>query len=155
MTCACIVVLAGMEQLDEAAVLFDQYRSFYGQAPDLEGARAYVQERLSHGDSVIYLAVNETAGGRREAAGFLQLYPSFSSISMKRTWILNDLFVVEGWRRRGVAQLLLDQARTHALATGAKGLELSTAVANQDARRLYERNGYVRDEAFLHYSLTL
>jgi len=25
--------------------------------------------------------------------GFAQLYPSFSSVSMKRLWILNDLFV--------------------------------------------------------------
>jgi len=146
---------AEMRHLEEAAALFNEYRMFYGQAPDPGGARAYVQERLAHGDSVIFLAMKEENGVPAEAAGFLQLYPTFSSIAMQRSWILNDLFVRESWRRRGVAQLLLDKARLHALATGAKGLELSTAVTNLNAQRLYERNGYVRDEAFHHYSLTL
>ena len=60
--------------------------------------------------------------------GFTQLYPSFSSISMRRIWILNDLFVAEDRRGRGAAQRLLDAAKAYAVETNAKGLALSTAV---------------------------
>lgn len=76
------------------APLFDAYRQFYGQTPDLEGARQFLFERLQGGESVIF-AVMEG----ENALGFTQLYPSFSSVSMKPIWILNDLFVVEKARR--------------------------------------------------------
>ena len=89
------------------------------------------------------------------AVGFTQLYPSFSSISMKRSWILNDLYVVEDYRRRGVAQLLLESAKGYAKQVKSKGLGLSTANNNLNAQRIYERNGYKQDEEFIHYYLTL
>ena len=41
------IIEAGVEQLDEAVELFDQYRQFYGQAHDIEGARAFLMARLS------------------------------------------------------------------------------------------------------------
>ena len=77
---------ATLEHLGEVAPLFDLYRQFYEQPPDLEGAREFVRERLERGESVIFLA---RAGER--PAGFTQLYPSFSSVSMRRLWNLKDL----------------------------------------------------------------
>jgi GNAT superfamily N-acetyltransferase len=56
-------------------------------------------------DSTIFLA--EENGNM---IGFTQLYPSFSSVSMKRIWILNDLFVAEVYRKQGVAKQLMDTA---------------------------------------------
>ncbi|MEK0315919.1 GNAT family N-acetyltransferase [Cohnella sp. 56] len=132
--------------------LFDAYRSFYGQPSDEAGARSYLTARLGQLESVILLAQHE---GAANAAGFVQLYPSFSSISMKRLWILNDLFVHTLYRKGGVASRLLEAAKRHAVATGAKGLTLSTALDNVGAQRLYERAGYERDEAFCYYDLTL
>ena len=38
--------------------------------------------------------------------GFVQLYPTFTSIGAKRAWVLNDLFVVPEARRRGVRRLV-------------------------------------------------
>jgi hypothetical protein len=43
----------------------------------------------------------------KSAVGFMQLYPSFSSVSMQPIWIVNDLFVVEEARRRGVEAIVL------------------------------------------------
>jgi GNAT superfamily N-acetyltransferase len=139
-----------LEQVELVAGLFDAYRQFYGQSPDLGGARRFLAERLGRGESVIYAVVE---GGR--ALGFTQLYPSFSSVSMRPIWILNDLFVAEDARRRGVGAWLLRAARDHARKTGAVRLALSTAVTNTTAQALYERDGWRRDTAFLHYEHVL
>lgn len=138
------------EQAELVAPLFDAYRQFYGQPPDIDGARQFLAERLGRGESVI-LAVVE--GGR--ALGFTQLYPSFSSVSMKPIWILNDLYVAEDARRKGVGARLLRAAREHAVKSGAARLVLSTAVTNTTAQALYERDGWRRDDGFFHYEYDL
>jgi len=89
------------------------------------------------------------------ALGFTQLYPSFSSVSLKPIWILNDLFVVEKARRRGIGAQLLMAARDHAIQTGAVRLVLSTAVQNTTAQALYERQGWQKDIAFFQYEFEL
>ena len=136
--------------LPALAPLFEAYRRFYEQAPDLEKSRSFLQERLAHGDSVIFLA--EENGG---ALGFTQLYPLFSSTACRRLWLLNDLFTVESARGKGVGRSLMSAARDHAIQTGASAIELSTAHTNRTAQRLYESLGYVRDEVFRVYSLKL
>jgi GNAT superfamily N-acetyltransferase len=98
---------------------------------------------------VIFIAY----AGPREPVGFMQLYPSFSSVSLKRLWILNDLFVRSSARRGGVGRALLERARQHALETGAKGLILNTAVTNTPAQTLYETCGWEREDEFLQYNL--
>ena len=145
------IVRAASEDLDDLVPLFDGYRQFYGQRSDVAAARAFLNERIERGESVIYLAYT----GPREAAGFTQLYPSFSSVSLKQLWILNDLFVRSDIRRGGVGRALLERARQHAAETGAKGLVLSTAITNKAAQTLYESCGWQRDDEFMHYELFL
>lgn len=78
-------------------------------------------------------------------AGFVQLYPMFSSVRTARTWILNDLFVDPGARRQGVARTLLDAAADFARADGADGICLETTVDNAAARALYRDAGWNED----------
>ncbi len=144
------IMRATPEHLDLAVPLFDGYRRFYGQTGDLEGARVFLRERLTRKESVLFLAVEEDVG-----FGFTQLYPSFSSVSMQRLWILNDLFVVPEARGRGVAAALLEEARQLAVRTRAAGLKLRTATDNHAAQRLYEKLGWERDDAFHNYSLSV
>lgn len=141
---------ATMDDLEEVVILFDQYRIFYGQESDMDNARIFITDKIRYKESVLMLA-KETGEG--ELVGFMQMYPSFSSVSMKKLWILNDLFVIDKYRRKGVAQSLLDEAANYARKTNAKGLELSTAINNDVAQRLYERNGYEKDEVYVHYEL--
>jgi GNAT superfamily N-acetyltransferase len=131
------------ERLELIAPLFDAYRQFFGRASDLDGARRFLDKRLSRGESVIFAVVE----GER-ALGFTQLYPSFSSVSMRPIWILNDLYVAEDARRRGVGARLLSAARDYALRTGTARLVLATAVTNTKAQELYERDGWRRDTTF-------
>ena len=145
---------ATMSDLDDAAPLFDAYRQFYGQRSDVAAARVFLDERLRRDESVIFLAVADDGPGA-EALGFTQLYPSYSSVSLKRLWVLNDLFVGPSVRRGGVGRRLLERAREWAIETEAKGLVLATAVDNSKARALYESCGWQPDDDFKHYHLFL
>lgn len=142
------VFQARFEHLEEVSKLFDQYRISYKSSSDFEAATKFLQERFQNGDSIIFVASND---GR--IVGFTQLYPSFSSVSMKRVWILNDLFVDENCRRNGVAKLLISSAENFARETGAVRIILATQVSNVAAQALYESRGYVKDEEFYHYAL--
>ena len=138
--------------LDLLLPLFEGYRAFYDCAPDPGAVREFLSARLSRGDSVIFLA---TAGDTGAAAGFVQLYPVFSSLRMRRAWILNDLFVAQAHRKQQVARRLMEAARAMAADTGAAAVALETAPDNTPARRLYESLGYKQEQSFITYVLDL
>jgi GNAT superfamily N-acetyltransferase len=138
---------ASVDDVDAVAVLFDGYRRFYEQAPDLEGARRFLQARLTSGDSVMFVAE-----GDKQLLGFTQLYPSFSSASMTRVWILNDLFVDPRHRRSGLGRALMTAAEDFARDDNSKGLVLATQKTNGPAKTLYEARDWKLDVAFDHYS---
>ncbi len=140
-------VLADLEVLTS---LLDDYRRFYGRASDKEAARAFLQARFEHGQSVVFLAHDDAT-----PVGFTQLYPSFSSASLARVFILNDLFVVPTHRRVGVGTLLLGAAAGYARAMGAVRLSLNTDVGNTTAQALYEAKGWKRDQEYFAYHLAL
>lgn len=144
------IILARLEHLDAVSKLFDRYRVFYKQSSDLEAARKFIQERFQQSDSTIFLASDNG-----QIVGFTQLYPSFSSVSMRRIWILNDLFVEESYRQRGVAKSLMGAAEEFARETGAIRIILSTQISNIAGQALYESRGYSKDEEFYHYALRL
>ena len=135
------IVTATLDSLDELAPLFDAYRGFYARPSDLDAARAYLRQRILLGESVVYLA--RTQDG---ALGFTQLYPTFSSLSLKRLWVLSDLFVIPEARGRRVGEALLNAAIGLARATDAAGLVLETAHDNVSGQRLYERVGFTRTD---------
>lgn len=134
----------------EARELFHAYRLFYSQEASRADSDAYLDERLRRGDSAIFLA---REGGR--AVGFLQIYPTFSSVSCRLGWILNDLYVRAESRERGVGRELIRFAAEHAARTGRGFIELATQKANGPANALYLSAGYSADEEFIHYHLDL
>jgi len=134
---------ASLADLDDLAALFDEYRQFYGRESDLKAARTFLQARFNHGESTLFIAHDLAS-----PVGFAQLYPSFSSVSMARTFIVNDLYVRPKLRRKGVASSLLSAAESYGNALGAVRLTLSTAVTNEQAQALYLAAGWKRDEQF-------
>jgi ribosomal protein S18 acetylase RimI-like enzyme len=137
---------ATISELEPLTELFDLYRLFYKQESDLEGAKQFLKERISKDDSVAFIAFEG-----EQPLGFVQLYPSFSSVSMKSSWILNDLYVKKETRGRGVGEKLLKTAIQFANETGAKGLFLETARDNDNAQRLYEKIGFKKEENYFYY----
>jgi GNAT superfamily N-acetyltransferase len=142
---------AGMEDLPVLAALFDGYRVFYGQSSDPARASAFLRERLECGDSHLLLALDAQGA----ALGFVQLYPSFTSVGTAPIEILNDLFVVPEARGRGVARALLRRAGDDARSRGAVKLVLSTALDNAPAQSLYASEGWVRDTGFVEFARRL
>ena len=139
---------ATIADLDGLASVFNNYRMFYRQDSDIEGAKVFLRNRMERKESVIFVAVEDD-----EYIGFTQLYPSFSSISMKELWILNDLFV-QTLSAEQEQEKLLEAAKEFALENGAKGVKLQTEIDNLSAQRLYAENGYLRDNRYFHYELT-
>ncbi|MEI8609581.1 GNAT family N-acetyltransferase [Enterovibrio sp. Hal110] len=143
------IIQATTRDIPAIANLFNQYRVFYGKPDDIELATRFIQERLSNNESVVFLARNE----RDDAVGFTQLYPTFSSVSAQRSWVLNDVFVLDTERGKGMGKALLNAAKALAIETGANGLALETAPDNIGAQKLYESLGYVKDTTYFHYFL--
>ena len=142
---------AAIFDLELIVSLYDAYRQFYRRPSDPALARRFLLERFQHNESIIFLAVTEDGA----AVGFTQLFPSFSSVSAARIFILNDLFVSPEARRKRVGSLLLDAAARFGRSVGAVRLTLSTEVANETAQALYECEGWVRQTAFYSYDLAL
>ncbi|PJZ50743.1 GNAT family N-acetyltransferase [Leptospira saintgironsiae] len=138
--------IASRSDLEELSELFDLYRKFYGFPSNLTGAKKFLEDRLLHKDSVLIVA---EGGG--SLLGFAQLYPIFSSLSMKRDYILNDLYIRETERRKGTAKKILKEAANHIIEHGGKGMGLETHPDNRHARHLYERFGFKLNEEYLHY----
>ncbi len=140
-------VLADIEALIQ---LFDGYRQFYGRQSDVPAVREFLLARFNHGESILFIAHEGNI-----PVGFTQLYPSFSSVSLARVFVLNDLFVHEQARRKGVASKLLAAATEFSKSLGAVRISLSTATTNQHAQALYQSAGWKRDEQFYVYHFAI
>jgi ribosomal protein S18 acetylase RimI-like enzyme len=143
------IARAELRHIAEIAPLFDAYRRFYGQVDDPR-ARSFLEERVAREESVVFIARLQGA-----AIGFCQLYPCFASVSLTRMFVLYDLFVAPQARRCGAAAALVRGAVDYAAGQGAGQLMLQTAVTNLPAQRLYEREGWVRDNHFYVYEYQL
>jgi GNAT superfamily N-acetyltransferase len=143
------IIKAKVEDVPDLATLFDQYRVFYRKDSDIAGAVSFLTDRLTREESVIFLC--EVDGKK---AGFVQLYPLFSSTRMQRLWLLNDLFVAPDFRGQGVSKALIDASRNYAIKTGACGLSLETEKTNTIANQLYLSTNWELDEDHNYYFLT-
>lgn len=140
---------AELRHLDEIAPLFDAYRRFYNRTDDPR-ARSFLEERVARQESVVFFARLQGP-----AIGFCQLYPCFASVSLTRMFVLYDLFVAPQARRCGAAAALLRAGVDYAAKQGAGQLMLQTGVTNLSAQRLYEREGWIRDNDFYVYEYQL
>lgn len=140
--------LATLADLDVTAPLFDAYRQFYEQQPDLDLARSFLQDRLRNHESVLLLA----SDAAQQVVGFCQLYPTFCSVEAKPIYSLYDLFVTPAARRSGAGKTLLRAAEKLAIEHGKSRMDLTTAKANKPAQAAYESLGWIRDEIFFAYS---
>ena len=142
--------IATASDLPAVASLFDGYRQFYEQAPDLALATAFIHDRITRNESVILVAQE-----RGVIVGFCQLYPSFCSVEAKPIYTLYDLFVAPAARKLGAGRALLLAAEQHAVHNGFARMDLTTAKTNMPAQALYESLGWHRDEVFYAYSKTV
>lgn len=137
--------VSNTDDIEQLAILFDEYRQFYAQQSDIGKAKSFLYERIQKNESVIFVAESNN-----KLVGFIQMYPTFSSVSMKGDIIMNDLYVFPEYRRRGLGKALLEAAKTFCTDNNYKGLWVETAIDNP-ARNLYEKLGWEKDVSFVHY----
>ena len=133
-----IIRKATIHDLDKLSELFDLYRQFYNQESNIVEAKRFLNERIVNDESVIYIAMEEN----ENLSAFVQLYPFFTSVGMKRCWLLNDLYVKVEFRNRGLAKKLIEQCKLLARETNANGLLLETSINNEEGNKLYPSIGF-------------
>jgi GNAT superfamily N-acetyltransferase len=131
--------------------LFDAYRIFYRQPSDPALARDYLAKRLGAGEYVGFLA-RDAAG---KAIGFALMSQTFSSVGLKRIWLLNDIFVDPQVRKSGAGAALMKAVEDFARTTGAGRLDLFTARTNATAQSVYKRAGWTEDADYLRFQKRL
>ena len=142
---------ATIEDLNQLAALFDAYRQFYAQMPDITLAKTFIAERINRQESVTLVAENES----QQLIGFCQIYPSFCSVAAAKIGVLYDLFVDASTRKSGAGRALMLAAHEYAAKNGMARLDLTTAKNNVEAQSLYESLGWLRDDLFYTYNLDI
>ncbi len=146
-----------LDDIELVVRLFDSYRVFYQKDSDVTGTRKFLTERLSNNESVIFAALLNKEG-KSVPIGFTQLYTTFSSGRMSKNWILNDLFVDAGYRKKGIGKQLIAAAINFAREDDATFVKLETAHDNKTAQSVYEGIGFKQydpHDGFLTYKIDL
>ena len=131
--------------------LIAAYQRFYEvEAVDGERNRAFFRRFLAPSEDGMLLGAR--SGG--EFVGYACLYWHFTSLLAAETVLMNDLFVVEAARGRGVGRALIGAGAAVARERGAAYLEWATAPDNLVAQRLYDSTGAARSE-WVEYELLL
>jgi GNAT superfamily N-acetyltransferase len=139
------IIPAKEEHIPILIPLMDEYRIFYRQSSDETEVKKFLEARIKNKESIIFIAYFDD-----NPAGFVQLYTSFSTVSLKPVFILNDLYVYTKFRKKGVGEILLKSAKEYCRLQGYKGLALETEIDNP-AQKLYERLGWEKDSGCFHY----
>lgn len=135
------IKIGTINDLENIVAIIKQYRHFYGvEEQNIEDIKRFEEDRIKNNQSKIFLAMKGDV-----AIGFIQLYPSYSTVSLKPQWILNDLYVAEGERHKGVAKSLMNAVMEH-FKTSAKGFILVTDKTNSTAKSFYESCGWETGE---------
>ena len=141
-----IVRRATLEDLNQLAVLFDEYRQFYGASSNLKQSYNFLKQRFENKESVIFIHVKDDV-----FTGFVLLYLGFSSVACSNYYILDDVYVTPIYRRQGSARQLIDTAILFARHESELRISLETQKTNVESQRLYESMGFIQDDAFLTY----
>ena len=136
------------KDLDVLAELFNDYRRFYKQKDNPLQATQFMQQRLIKQDSTIFVAEAD----KGQIMGFCQLYPTWSSVSMQKAWIFNDLYVREDSRKLGIGKQLIEHLLNFCRQDKAAWVTLQTAKDNTAGQSLYKKLGFVEEGHYLTFN---
>ncbi|HEX6687910.1 MAG TPA: GNAT family N-acetyltransferase [Solirubrobacterales bacterium] len=138
-------------QLERLLPMIAAYQRFYGvESPDDERNRAFFARFLAPSDDGMLLG----AWRGEELVGYACLYWHFTSLVPAETALMNDLYVSEAQRGKGIGRALIEASAEVARERGAHQLQWVTGPDNETARRLYDKTG-AESEPAIEYELRL
>ncbi|HXC76473.1 MAG TPA: GNAT family N-acetyltransferase [Candidatus Acidoferrum sp.] len=136
-------------ELDLVLPLIAGYQTFYGAKPDTDRNRRFFSRFLHPSQEGVLLG----AWVDGSLVGFATLYWFFSSTKAAESVLMNDLFVQEGTRGKGIGRALIQEALDEARRRGAAHLEWFTAPDNARAQRLYDSVPGAAQSTWLAYEI--
>jgi GNAT superfamily N-acetyltransferase len=137
------------QEIDAALPLIAGYQTFYGAKPDTERNRRFFSRFLHPSQEGLLLG----AWVDGTLVGFATLYWFFSSTKAAESVLMNDLFVQEGTRGKGIGRALIQRALDEARRRGSAHLEWFTAPDNARAQRLYDSVPGAAQSTWLAYEI--
>lgn len=134
--------------LDDADTLLPLVRAYH----EFEGIKSTNAERA---ESVAPLLPEDTAAGRvwliemkGEAIGYIALCFGYSIEFGGRDAFVDEFYIVEEARGRGIGRAVLEAVKVAAVSFGVRVLHLEVARENHEAKRLYSNAGFASRERF-------
>jgi GNAT superfamily N-acetyltransferase len=144
------IARVGEDDLSELLPLVRAYCDFYDVSPSdgdlIRLSRALIADPEHEG---LQLLARDPDGS---AVGFATIFWSWSTTNAGRIGVMNDLFVTESARGRGIAEQLIAACREECALRGVRRLTWQTALDNARAQAVYDRVGGTR-ERWLDYWL--
>ena len=135
------------EEFEELLPLIAAYQRFYeAEEIDDERNRAFFRRFLAPSEDGLLLGAR--SDGR--LVGYACLYWHFSSLEACESVLMNDLYVEESVRGKGVGRALIEATAEVARERGVPFVEWSTAPDNHTAQHLYDSTGAERSEWFTY-----
>ena len=142
------IIEVELKYLSKLVILFEEYRTFCGFEEDKIKSEIFLKGLMDRNDSILFIAIDIESD---QLMGFVNLYPSYSSLAMKRLWILNDLAVSRKFRGFGVAKQLIHKVKSFAIESNAIRIELKTERTNLKAINLYKSLEFQIDSENIYY----
>jgi ribosomal protein S18 acetylase RimI-like enzyme len=135
-----VVWRAEAHEAEVVAQLLIEFRDFYDEDwPSDNAFLAGVERLIERSDTEFLLA---SPDGDSPPAGVCQLRYRYSLWTASDDCWLEDLYVRDGARRRGLGRALIEAAFAHARARGCRRMELDVNETNGAAFALYEQLGF-------------
>ncbi len=145
------LVPAQLTHVQAIVPIMEEYRKFCGFDSQEKETQAFITHLIKDNKSVMLLVIEAQS---QQVMGFVNLYPSYSTLALKPIWLLNDLAVSSQFRGRGLAKTLMNGALEFAKESGAIRIEFKTEVTNTRAQALYNSLGFSIDEDNVYYRVT-
>ncbi len=116
--------------------------------PSRDGKRRLVDDVFKRRRIRLFVATEGT-----KLVGYALYFYSYSSFASRPTLYLEDLFVLDEYRKRGVGFTLFRRCVEQAIASGCGRMEWSVLTWNERALRFYEKLGAKRMTDWYVYRL--